>query len=110
MPRKVISFSRELSAGYKGYIDAYNIVEGDAVLGEIEAYSDVTDPNIVLLAVYYGNLKVYPDEGLVSITQRAFRDKIGFKYPNYTTVKLYVENRDTANPHKIWGTIELEVM
>jgi len=110
MPRKVIPFHQELSPSFRDFVDIYKVTEGTAILDEIECYSDVADPDIVLLAVYYGNLQVYPAKGQVSITQRAFRDRIGFKYPNYTPIRLYLVNKDGANAHKVWGTIELEVV
>jgi len=58
------------------------------------------------IALYYGNMKVYPNEGHMSGDNMTWVDEVDLKYFSQDPVRLYYKNRDEAAEKKAYIKLE----
>ena len=75
---------------------------------EIELHFEDGVMNVLFASLYYGDMKVAPETGEWTSDGGVIRDYPDIVYYRGDKIRLRVRNEDTANPHKIWGTLELE--
>jgi len=61
------------------------------------------------IALYYGNLKVYPAEGFMTGDNTTFVDEIDVRYHSQDPIRIYYRNRDTAAEKKCYLKVEGEL-
>jgi len=76
---------------------------------EIELHFESGVLNVLFASLYYGDMKVSPETGEWTSDGGRIVDYPDAVYYRGDNILLRVRNTDTTNPHKLWGSIELEV-
>jgi len=80
------------------------------VVKEIELSFESGTFNVLFASLYYGEMKVAPLKGEYTSVGGVIRDKVDVPYFEGDPILLRVRNLDSANPHKLSGSIEIEVV
>jgi len=60
-------------------------------------------------AIYYGNMKVLPDEGLVNGDNFVWRKAVELRYYSEDPIKLYYKNENTTEKRECYVELEGEL-
>ena len=80
------------------------------VVKEIELVFESGTFNVLFASLYYGDMKVAPRVGEYTSLGGVIRDKVDVPYFKGDPILLRVRNTDSANPHKLSGSLEVEVV
>jgi len=103
----VIPIAIEAPADSDKYYELWKVTRPKVRVREIELQFEDGTLNVLFASLYYGNMKVAPETGEWTSDKGRLRDYPDAVYYSGDKIKLRVRNTDTANPHKVWGTLEL---
>jgi len=61
------------------------------------------------VALYYGDLRVYPEQGFLTGDNTTFVDEIDVRYFSQDEIRIYYRNRDTAAEKRCYLKVEGEL-
>jgi len=106
--RIVIPIVVEAPAASDDYYTLWVVDRDKVKTNEIELHFEAGTLNVLFASLYYGDMKVSPETGEWTADGGTIRDYPDAVYFRGDKILLRVRNTDTANPHKLWGTLELE--
>ena len=106
--RIVIPIAVEAAAGSDEYIELWTVDRAKVKTKEIELHFESGVMNVLFTSLYYGDMKVAPVTGEWTADGGRIVDYPDAVYYRGDKVLLRVRNTDATNPHKVWGTLELE--
>jgi|GEM_PF-6856990 len=106
--RIIVPIAIEASADSDNYHELYTVKNAKIKAKEIELHFESGVMNVLYASLYYGNKKVAPKQGEWTADGGVIRDYPDAIYYRGDKILLRVRNTDTANPHKVWGSLELE--
>jgi len=101
MPSKKVSIPYRLVAGpgATGYVDIYTVPPGKILHAKrVVVHFPSGVAGELRVALYYGNMRVYPDKPYVSGDDVTFDDKIDVTFWSQDSVRLWYENTNAAEP------------
>ena len=106
--RIVIPIAVEAAAGSDSYVELWTVDRAKVKVKEIELHFEDGTLNVLFASLYYGDMKVSPTYGEWTSDGGKTVDYPDVIYYRGDKIRLRVRNTDSANPHKLWGTLELE--
>jgi len=106
--RIVVPIAIEAPADSDEKYELWTVDRAKVKTKEIELHFESGVMNVLYASLYYGDMKVSPKVGEWTSDGGRIVDYPDAVYYRGDKVLLRVRNTDTANPHKVWGTLELE--
>jgi len=110
--RRKVNYSYHLvaGAGAEGFIDIITTPKGKVLdLKLIHVGFPLNTAGKLQVAIYYGGMKVYPDEGYMSGDNMTFVDEVELRYFSQEPVRLYYKNLDTEASKEAYVKLEGEL-
>jgi len=109
---KKVSYAYKLTAdpGAKGFVNIVKVPPGHTLLVKLVHIAFPVDTLGELdIALYYGDLKVYPDEGYITGDNMTWVDEVHLHYFSQDPIKLYYRNRNTEVSKEAYVKLEGEL-
>jgi len=98
------------SAGAEGFVTIATIPAGRTFRAKrIHVHFPVDAAGMLDVALYYGDLKVHPTEGLLTGDDTRFTDEVDVRYYSLDPIRIYYRNRDTATEKTCYLKLEGEL-
>ena len=107
--RLVIPFNIDAPAGDDSKHELWEVEYSKVRTKEIEIIPESGTRGVLFMSLYYGDMKVSPAEGEWTSDGTKLKDYPDVPYFRGDKILMRVRNTDTANPHFVYGTLEVEV-
>jgi len=98
------------SPGAEGFVTIATVPAGKIFHAKLIHMNFPIDTGGLLdVALYYGNLKVYPTEGFMTGDNTTFVDEIDVRFFSQDPIRIYYRNRDTAAEKRCYLKVEGEL-
>jgi len=98
------------SPGAEGFISIATVPAGRIFHAKLFHINFPIDTGGLLdIALYYGDLKVYPEQGYLTGDNTTFVDEIDVRYFSQDEIRIYYRNRDTAAEKRCYLKVEGEL-
>jgi len=104
----VVPIAIEADPSQDKYHELWTVNRPKVKVKEIELHFENGTMNILFASLYYGDMKVAPETGEWTSDGGRIVDYPDALYYRGDKILLRVRNTDATNPHKVWGTLELE--
>jgi len=107
--RLIIPFNIDASAGSDEKHEIWEVVYSKIRTKEIEIIPESGTRGVLYCSLYYGDMKIAPETGEWTSDGTKLKDYPDAIYFRGDKILLRVRNTDTANPHFVYGTLEVIV-